>query len=264
MDKPEITMVPVPKRKGGHRGKHAHVAVEVEDRSLQVMEMIRSGMSMNTVAEELGIARQTVSRHFQRGMAMLRESIVDSRLDLLILETEKLEALRAQYMEPAMKGDIPSAGVVLKVGERIANLWSLSAKEVVARLPSEKSEAEKDEEGVNKGVVDVIRDHLDLRVIDTSNALWAEVSPSVMKYLEDKSIEEHATYIAALAIPIMPEAVVPIRKALPHITGAGDFKGIFTQAGSDFVAVAQINDHESEDIIDAVNDMIHKQRGASA
>ncbi|MBF2755859.1 MAG: hypothetical protein ISN29_11475 [Gammaproteobacteria bacterium AqS3] len=253
MEKPNITMVPVPKKKHGFRGKGAQAAVEVEDRSAQVMDMVRSGMSLVNVAEELGITRQTVSRHFQRGMAMLRESIIDNRLDLLILETEKLEMIRESYTEAALKGDIQSAGVVLKVHERISNLWGLDKAEVIARLPSEQAHNVKDEEGENKDVVDVIRDHLDVRVIDTETDLWAEVSPSVMGFLDGKSLEEHATYITALAIPIMQEAVVPIRKSLPHITGAEDFKGMFAQSGTDFIAVDSINGHDPSAIIEAVN-----------
>lgn len=95
----------------------------------RVLELRRSGMRFNKIAEELGVAESTVGRMFKRGMA--RHTAVPAA-EIKRMEADRLDDLQYGLWERAMRGEVKAVEQVLAVMERRAKLLGLDHSDKIA------------------------------------------------------------------------------------------------------------------------------------
>jgi predicted transcriptional regulator len=111
---------------GSHRGVIDEKEVERAKRAALVLEMRREGMTYEAIGEAVGIAKQNASKIVKNALAKVE---IAPALELLKLETERLDELQAVFYPKAIKGDVFAADRVLAIMDRRAKLLGLNAPE---------------------------------------------------------------------------------------------------------------------------------------
>lgn len=93
------------------------------ERHGKALDLRRAGLSLDVIAKQLGYgSRASVSRALS---SELKRVVTEPAEDLLKMEIERMDRLRAGHWTKAVGGDVASANIVLKVSERVAKLRGL-------------------------------------------------------------------------------------------------------------------------------------------
>ena len=95
------------------------------ERRGRVLDLAAGGLSLRQIGEKVGCSYRTVQNDLQK---ICEEKV--NEVDLVkyrARETRLLEALRANRMEAAMKGDDRAISSVLATHDRMVRLWGLAA-----------------------------------------------------------------------------------------------------------------------------------------
>lgn len=95
-----------------------------ESRKAQALELRIRGFNQVEIAEMVGVNQSTVSRMLRKALKERQAAGVD---DLRALEGARLDELHKALFKQAVKGDVSSAAVVVRVADRRARLFGLDA-----------------------------------------------------------------------------------------------------------------------------------------
>lgn len=120
----------------------------------KMLERVASGMTVTEAAESLGLSRQQGSKIYHAELARVMEANNSLRGQLVAQDLETLRLIGRAFMGRALRGDAPSAKIVLGVLDRRAKLLGLDA--------AIKVQVSNDE--VNKVVEEIVE------LLDTANS----------------------------------------------------------------------------------------------
>lgn len=105
--------------------KTAPRAVESAARRKKIMALRMAGYTLQQIADQMGIAKQSVHKHVKEGLAADHEATRELAAEYREIELQRLEALHAAFATAAAGGDDKAAGVVLKASDQRAKLLAL-------------------------------------------------------------------------------------------------------------------------------------------
>ncbi len=95
-----------------------------ERRSLS-LDLRLAGNSYRSIAKQMGVSVSTIWDDINDGLLQLADKEQEKTKTLRQLELERLDALHAAHWSFAAAGDVPAAGVILRIADRRAKLLGL-------------------------------------------------------------------------------------------------------------------------------------------
>lgn len=122
-------------RKPPVRERTRPVDIERAEDRLKAVELRKRGASYDQIGKAIGVTKVTAFRYVKQYLAELRESVLDSQQDLILLEMQRLDAMFMEAFSQVKKaGDLKAIDACLKVMERRAKLLGIDAATMIKTI----------------------------------------------------------------------------------------------------------------------------------
>lgn len=120
------------------------VVITAAETRLLALELRKSGMTYQQIADEIGISVSGAFKHVSKALATFRAKAAEEAETVAALEAERLDSLHQALWPKAIQGDMPAVDRVLKIMERRAKLYGLDAPtKLAATTPGGEEEAQR-------------------------------------------------------------------------------------------------------------------------